>query len=383
MMQLGRNAEAFLLLVGTIVGVGMFGIPFVFERAGFLTGLVLLVVLAAAATLVHLAYAEVVSRTATVHRLPGYARSYLGSPAGWLASASYLFGLSGALLAYVVLGGSFVGSLVSWVWSNAPVWIGPLGFYLFGVAVIARGIRFEGLADAVLTIGLIVAIAILGLTLLPSASLAGIAAFHPGRLLIPYGVLLFSLAGGAIIPDLKRVLGPGGLSSLGKIVVAGTLASAGLYLLFAVAVVGATGGATTPDAVSGLAEKFGLPYFLLGNVIGVLATITSFIALGVVLEGMFASDFNMRPFPAWLLTAVIPAVLFGLGFQDFINIVSIVGAFAIGIDSMLVLAMHRRVSALSTGAPGAFRVAIPGALRLLLMALFAAGIVAELALGIP
>ena len=372
MMQLGRNAEAFLLLVGTIVGVGMFGIPFVFERAGFLTGLVLLVVLAAAATLVHLAYAEVVSRTATVHRLPGYARSYLGSPAGWLASASYLFGLSGALLAYVVLGGSFVGSLVSWVWSNAPVWIGPLGFYLFGVAVIARGIRFEGLADAVLTIGLIVAIAILGLTLLPSASLAGIAAFHPGRLLIPYGVLLFSLAGGAIIPDLKRVLGPGGLSSLGKIVVAGTHA-----------MVGATGGATTPDAVSGLAEKFGLPYFLLGNVIGVLATITSFIALGVVLEGMFASDFNMRPFPAWLLTAVIPAVLFGLGFQDFINIVSIVGAFAIGIDSMLVLAMHRRVSALSTGAPGAFRVAIPGALRLLLMALFAAGIVAELALGIP
>ncbi len=375
MMQRGRNAEALLLLIGTIVGAGMFGIPFVFERAGFLTGAALLVMLTAAATLVHLAYAEVVSRTSEVHRLPGYVRLYLGRGAGWLATASYTFGLSGALLAYLVLGGSFLGALIGWASPAAPAYAGPLAFYFFGVLVIARGIRFEGLADAILTLGLVAAILLLGVTLLPAIQPASLTEFHPGRLPIPYGVLLFSLAGAAIIPDLKRVLGPDGLPLLGKVVASGTLISAGLYLIFAVAVVGATGAATTPDAISGLAASFDTPYLIFGNVIGVLATITSFIALGVVFEGMLVSDFRFGPRPAWLVTAAIPAALYLLGFRDFIAIISLIGALAIGLDSLLILFTHARAAKLAHR--GALHISMPGIVRILLMFIFAAGVLYE------
>lgn len=382
MGTVSREVQSFLLLVGTIVGVGMFAIPFVFYRAGFLTGAVLLAVLAAATTLVHLAYAEVVAKTKEVHRLPGYVRLYIGRGAGRLSSISYIFGLSGALLAYLVLGGSFLGVLINWALPDAPAYFGPLAFYVIGVAVIFRGIRFESFTDAVLTTGLVAAILVLGFTLLPSVSPANLTGFYPERSWIPYGVLLFSLAGAAIIPDLRRVLGAGASSQLGKVIASGTIGSAILYLVFAIAVVGTTGAAVTPDAISGISSRFGLPYLILGNAIGVLATITSFIALGMVFEGMLVSDFRFKPRPAWLATAAVPAILYGLGFQDFIVIIGVVGALAIGLDSILILLVHRRVEALSIEV-GTFRVALPAALRTILIAMFIAGIIAELALGIP
>lgn len=373
-----RTWQTVLFLIGTIVGVGMFAIPFVFARAGFLTGVLELIVLAAAVTLIHLAYAEVVARTAEVHRLPGYVRYYLGPGWGWLSRVSYLFGLSGALLAYLVLGGAFLTALIRWAFPDVTSAVGPLAFYLFGVAIIARGIRFEGLANAVLTFGLVLGILMLGLMLFPAVSPDALVEFHPARLAGPYGVLLFSLAGAAIIPDLRRLLGPGGLARLSRTVIAGTLVSAGLYLVFAVAVVGATGPATTPDAISGLAAAYGSTYLLLGNLIGVLAAITSFIALGVVFEGMLVSDFSIRPRSAWLLTAAIPAVLYGLGFHDFITIISAVGALAIGLDSILILLIHRRIRAVSVAVTG-LRAPISGVLRAILILMFIAGIAAEFA----
>ena len=180
-MTIPRTWQATLLLIGTIVGVGMFGIPFVFVQAGFLTGVFVLIGLAAAATLVHLAYAEIVLATPALHRLPGYVRYYLGPGLGRLSTASYLFGLSGALLAYVVLGGAFVGELLRWFLPSLPAVAGPVIFYLFGVAVIARGIRFESITDAILTLALVAAIIILGLALWPAVSPGALTGFRPGR----------------------------------------------------------------------------------------------------------------------------------------------------------------------------------------------------------
>lgn len=377
MAELSPRLEALLLLVGTIIGVGIFVLPFVFGQAGFLTGLVELAVLAAAVTLVHLAYAEVVLRTAAVHRLPGYVRMYLGRSAGWLATASYVFGLSGALLVYLVLGGSFLAALIQWALPSSPAIAGPLLFYLIGIVVIFRGIRFEAFSDALLTFGLVVALVLLAVLLWPDVSASFLTTFRPEGFILPYGVILFALAGAAIVPDLKRVLGRPYAASLGRIVIAGTLVSAALYLIFASSVLGATGEATTPDAITGLGAKFGALYLLLGNAIGVLAAISSFIALGVVFEGMLVSDFKFRPRLAWLATAAIPLSLFGLGFHDFITVIGAVGAVGIGLDSVFILLVHRRAAAAAGPAP-AFQMRIPFPLRALLVFMFAAGVVLEL-----
>lgn len=371
-----RLWQAALLLLGTILGVGMFGIPFVFVKAGFLTGLLGLLGIAFVATVVHLAYAEVVLKTPSLHRLPGYAALYFGERAGWLARISHFSGLGGALLAYVVLGGSFLNGLAAYIFPAAPLFLGPLAFYLFGVAIIFWNIRFESMANAVLTLGLIAAIVFAAFTLAPSVSFSSYAEFSPSKLGIPYGVLLFSMAGAAVIPDLRRLLLKNDLKKIKGAIIAGTLLAAAVYAVFAFFVVGSTGEATSADAITGLAEKIGSGYLIIGGIIGFLAAITSFIPLGLVMKGMLVSDFGLKPEPAWLATALVPGGLYLLGFHDFIGIISLVGAVTIGLDSIFILLLHRKAA--GRGGSRGLKLILSSEVRVILLLVFAAGIMREL-----
>ncbi len=375
MNGLGRQIEAALLLVGTIVGVGMFGIPFVFARAGFLLAAIELCIVAAAVAVVHLAYAEVALRTDAVHRLPGYVARYMPS-LRWVSRLSHLFGLSGALLAYIVLGGFFFGQLLHAFFPVIPSAIGPAAFYLIGMAVVGGSIRLGGLLNGILTIGLVAVTLVLVGMLVPNVSVASLTTWNPALAAVPYGVLLFAMAGMAVIPDARRLLGPKA-GRLGRLVLFGTLGAAALYLLFAFGVVGATGAATTPDAISGLAIRFGPEYLLVGGFVAFLAAITSFIGLGIVFESMLSLDFGVRPVAATVLTAAVPAVLYTLGLHDFIRIIGLVGAVAIGLDSIMVLGIHRRAVVQGEREPE-FRLRIPAAIRWGLILLFILGMAAEL-----
>lgn len=364
-----RQAEGVLFLAGTIIGVGMFGIPFSFVRAGFLAGAIELVLLAAVTVVVHLAYAEIIVRAREIHRLPGYVGRYLPS-FGWLSRASYLFGLSGTLLAYVILGGFFLGAFFHALFPAIPAAIGPAAFYLIGMGVIAGSIRLEGAVQAGGTVLLVIAILLFSAMILPHVDLSFLTASHPDGWLMPYGVLLFALAGAALIPDVRRLLGSAGEVHLKRVIIIGTLLPALLYLIFAWAVVGAVGAGVTPDAISGIAVWFGANYLIIGGLIGFLAAITSFIGIGVVFEGMLRDDFGFPRALAFAATAAVPAALWALGIQDFIGIIGAVGAVAIGFDGILILLVHRRAQAEGGATP--FEIVIPLALRAALILLFAA-----------
>jgi len=58
-----HTTEAIALLVGTIIGAGIFGIPYVIAQAGFLTGLITLGVLGTAVIILYLYLGEVILRT--------------------------------------------------------------------------------------------------------------------------------------------------------------------------------------------------------------------------------------------------------------------------------------------------------------------------------
>ena len=51
--------EAIAIMVGTIIGAGIFGIPYVIYQAGFLTGILLMFIIAAAICLIHLYIGEI------------------------------------------------------------------------------------------------------------------------------------------------------------------------------------------------------------------------------------------------------------------------------------------------------------------------------------
>src|SRR3989344_1912617 len=112
-----RLIYAVSILVGTIIGVGVFGIPFVFAKAGFLTGLFFLIGVWLLVTVLYLAYGEVVLRTGTHHQLVGYANKYIGNRGKNFALLATFFGMCGGMLVYLIVIGVF--------------WVNVLGFWLF------------------------------------------------------------------------------------------------------------------------------------------------------------------------------------------------------------------------------------------------------------
>ncbi|MDO8600303.1 MAG: aromatic amino acid transport family protein [bacterium] len=364
--------QAVAFLSGMIIGVGMFGIPFVFSRVGFWAGVVELVVLTGIVMLFHLMYGEVVLRTPVAHRLPGYAGLYGGKKLEILSSASYLFGISGAMLAYVLIGGTFLGGL-----AGISVFTGSIFFLVGGIVITFFNLRIEAEANYILTIVMAILIFVLvGLTL-PHVEPANLAGFSPAYLFLPYGVLLFSLSGGIVIPEIVEFLGDE-KKKLKKVIIIGSLIPMAVYFLFAFGVVGTLGGATSGEAIAGLLPVLGERVVQIGNGIGLLATFTSFVMLGFVLEGTLKSDFGFSRYPAWLIASLVPVVLFWtMGGADFIRVIGVVGAVAIGIDSTIALFVFLRAKAKGERAPE-YSLRLPRFAAILLGLMFVAGAAYEL-----
>ena len=70
--------RAIAMLCGTVIGAGVLGIPYVIAQAGFLVGLLSILVLGLAVLFLNLFIGEIVLRTPGNHQLPGYAEKYLG-----------------------------------------------------------------------------------------------------------------------------------------------------------------------------------------------------------------------------------------------------------------------------------------------------------------
>lgn len=331
--------QAILILSGMIIGVGMFGIPSVFAQAGFLVGVIELAVLAGVITLFHLLYADVVVATPTMHRMPGYIRMYLGKRAALLAWASAFFGISGTLLAYILIGSIFLNAIFLTLWQESSEFFWAIIIIALGAFITALPLKREALINGVLTLLLIIFVIFLSATLLPGVEFANLGGADFSRVFIPYGVLLFALSGGIVIPDLIAFLGRGHKKIRSAIVV-GTLIPAVLYFLFAFAVVGSLGGRVSEEAISSFGAILGSRIVLLGMAIGFLAAFTSYIVLTVSFRELLRLDFGMRRSSAFFSSLAVPAAFYIFGFQNFIAVIGAVGALAVGVDSALILAAH-------------------------------------------
>ncbi|KKU06350.1 MAG: Hydroxy/aromatic amino acid permease (HAAAP) family protein [Parcubacteria group bacterium GW2011_GWA2_45_30] len=321
----------------------MFAIPYSFAAVGFWFGVLELVILTGVILLFQLLYGEVVLATPEFHRLPGYAQIYLGRYAVFLARFSALFGITGVLLAYILLGSKFMQTIF--------LQFGVGGGSLFWASVITLAtalitflpLRKEAAINGILTAVLIVFTILLSVFLLffhfDASRLGGL---NPFNAFIPYGVLLFALSGGAVIPDLVMVLGKE-RSSVRRAIIVGTLIPAALYFLFALAVVGTFGIGVSEETISSLGALDGGYLIFFGSLIGFLAAFTSFIVLGKSFQILLNLDFKFPRVLAWIIAVFFPFALYLAGMHDFIVIIGAVGAIAVGIDSALTIAMYHKI----------------------------------------
>src|SRR3989344_4719176 len=310
------------MLAGMIIGAGMFAIPFSFAHAGFWLGTAELVFLGIAVVLVHLSYTNVVIGTPEMHRLPGYAGLYLGSWARVLASGSMIISAIGTLLVYLLLGSRFageamrIGGLVSFSSGTQSLDLFIiLVIMVLGAALTHFPIRGEAIINGILTAFLIGFIGFLVYLLFPSIHPSAIGGWEWENGFVPYGILLFALWGGVVLPII-------------------------VYFLFSLAVVGVSGDLTSQEALAGLVGSVKEEVILLGALIGFLAVFTSLIALQKTFQAMLELDLGVGRLVAWAGASIVPFLLYLFGFTDFIAVIVIVGAVAIGIDVLLILALH-------------------------------------------
>lgn len=372
------------------MGAGIFGVPYVFAKAGFGLGVFCLFVLGFFTLVLNLAFGEIVLRTKEHHELVGYAQKYLGRDGkalGWIALA---LGLYGALLAYIIQVGNFLGLILG---KPQQGFYYSLVFFLIGILVVWLGLRLIAELELILVLGILVLITLIALFGFPSfsfsnfpASLAGgqfltsgLTVFRSSKistLFLPYGVLLFALAGSSIIPEMAQLL-KNEPKKLQSAIIFGTSIPALVYFLFAAVIVGISGVSTSTDAIAGLLGLVNPALLKMGAILGVLTMSTSFLTLGFVLREMWQRDFGVQKELAWFLAIYPPLLLFLLGNLTFIKVLELTGGITVGLTGILLMIIYAKARKHSELKP-AYALRLPRALRLLISLVFALGILYQL-----
>ena len=355
-------------LLGAIIGAGVLGIPYVVAKAGVTPGLVMILVLGIVCLIMNLMLTEVVLRTHGDHQLTGYARRYLGKWGGWLMLVSVVVGVYGALAAYGLgLGASLAhlvgGSPAIWMW----IALGVLSILL------AQRLEIIELSERYLSAGKVLLVVVFAFIAFSSSQFTHYNFTPVTSWTLPFGVILFSLLGTAVIPEVREELWKTP-RLLGKAVFWGSAIPIVLYALFALAVIGVTGSHTTEIASVGLGTTLGTGALVLLNLFAVLALGSAFLALGEALKKTYEEDYGRSEWFSFALTLTPPALLLLLGATSFIGILGLTGAIAGGIDGIVIVLMYWEAKRKGTRRPE-FMLNLPKAVDYVVIAVFAAALV--------
>jgi tyrosine-specific transport protein len=325
--------KALATLVGTIIGVGIFTIPFAIMKAGLIPFLILLPLLVYVQHLFHVYYMEIIIATGEKHRLPGYVEKFFGPRAKKWSLGLVLAAVYGSLLAYIITGGLFAFELLS------PILGGNLYVYtlvLFAIqsVIVLYGLKMIARVESWLTALMIAAIV---LVLIKAGSFfdpANITAFNWQFLLLPYGPIFFAVGGDAAIPEVCRLL-KGERKEIKKVIKWSAYITLIVTGLFVLAIVGATGALTTPDTLAGLKTIFGSGFVFIALLLGLLAVVTSFITFAESTKEIFFWDLKINKTKAWLLALIPPLIFYVLGFHNLTQVVAITGSVSGGLIGII------------------------------------------------
>jgi tyrosine-specific transport protein len=329
-------------LSGTIIGVGIFALPYIASKVGIWVMLAYLLVLGGLVIMIHSFFGELALKTPDYKRLPGFARIYLGKWGEKTAIFSAILGSFGVILAYLIVSGEFLMALLGGVLGGS-VLIYTLVYFALGAAMIYFGTKAVAQVEfwgVVLFFAILVAIFFRGQPFLEIKNLFPSPDWN--FFFLPYGAILFSLWGMPLIPEVEEMLGER-KKWLKIIIAAAILIAVIIYLFFIYLILGITGSQTTESALPGLRNLLGDGIVSLAVFFGIVTTFTSFIALGMTLKKVFWYDLKMNKNLAWLISCFPPLILFLIGVKSFIPIISFVGAVMLGIDGILILLMYRKI----------------------------------------
>jgi len=329
------------LLAATIIGAGVFSLPYVVNKAGWAVGLGYLLCSPFIFYFLHAMYADILLRSADDFKFVGFAKYYLGNLAFWLSILATILGSILTLTVYLILAESFIaiifpaiptlGYHMSWFWavSSALIFIN-----------IKRMAKMEFLITAAMAV-LIFLIFIFGLAK-GLNKLAELPATNWSYLFLPFGPALFSFSGRTAIPALidyyKKNNVP--LNNLKKVIFWGTAAPAAVYLMFVVGIIGIAKVITEDSVVSIASLSYGAAAII--GLVGFLSLLSSYAVVGLSVRDILRDDIKFNHILANLIVIAAPILLIYAGFDNFIKVITLAGGIFLALEGMIVVAMWKK-----------------------------------------
>jgi len=359
-------------LIGTAVGVGIFGLPFVVAKSGFIPALILLIILGVIMILLGLMYGEVTLRTSQKGRLAGYCGKYLGKNGKRVATLITLFALYANTLAYIIVGGIFLNALFSSYFGGSEFIYSLIMFTVISIGIYIK-LKFVNIIEFLMVVFLLTIMFIICFQGISFVNPNNLASYNLSQFFLPFGVILFSLSSLSAIPELEHIMKEK-QSKIKSTIIIGGISTVIIYALFMTIVVGVTGPATTPETFFGLSQFMGDSIITSGLIFGVFAVGTSYLMIGINLKEIFWYDYHLSKNKSWALACFIPVIIFILGLRDFIAVISFAGSIAGGLVGILIIIIFYKAKKTGDLKP-AYEIKVPKVISTLMVGVFVLGII--------
>ncbi len=359
------------LLIGTIIGAGMFSLPFVFKNSGIATGIFYLILASVVYIFAYWMYADLVLRTIGDHRFAGYARIYLGRWAFWLSVLMTIAEMILVLTIYLILAQSF-GNLI--FAAGNPV-VKMLIFWALGSLAVFASLKRIALAEFLISGGILAIIFMIFVFGMSGLSGAVAQNFRPlwPEILMPLAPVLFALSGRVAMPALIRFYeNPRAIKAS---IILGVAVSAIAYLAFSLSILSLT-YFVSEDAVSGLFGKIPDWALALVGLLGILSLISSYIVVGLDVKNSMRLDLKIPFWIAAVLIIGLPLVIYFFISQSFIELVSFTGGIFLGLEGIFIVWMWLKAKKVVIQEGLRLKFSLPTAIFLL--SVFAAAVVYEI-----
>lgn len=327
--------ESILIIISTIIGLGVFVLPYAFVHSGFYFWVWFLLVVMSF-FLLHLIYSEIIFQVKEKHNLPGLAGKILGEKFKKYVWVLDFFGTQLVFWAYLLA----IPAIINSFFAINPLLI-KIFIALFVILIIFLKINPFAKVESTLAVLLLLLFIFLISIFLPQVDFKNIqaASFNP---FISYGVLIFAFTGYSSLQIVYDLIGENKKKMLAINLIALFLISL-IYLLFTIAIVGIVGENISPETFSSLKNRVDIKILTLAGILAFLNIFTTFIALAFYLKRGLNVDFGLSESKSWVLTSLPILCFIFLNLENLAKLISAIGSLFIGLNLIIVLLCYLKL----------------------------------------
>jgi len=329
--------KSYFILVSTILGLGVFLLPYTFFQSGYYF-LFWLIFWFIAFLILHLIFGEILLQTPSRHNLPGLSGIYLHKHAKHIVWFFDYFGMMGIFLIYFY----FIKDIWPAFFGINPL-LAKMLFAIFNLYFILRDIKIFAKMETFLTISIISLFFVIIIFLLPNVDLSNIekAFSNSSKPFLPYGIILFAFSGISALPVIVDLIGKNRKSYF-MVNLFSLLTIGFLYLIFSLVVVGFIGSKIGDKISSGFLDH--LPRWLIFLSVFLITLNITFVDMAFYLKRGLIYDYQLdKKIVNWIMVFSILFLVFFEPFENLIDLVDFVSSIFLGFNLIVISLIYLKL----------------------------------------